>query len=575
MIKRKQLKPLAKPKILVPLVLLLWLVVSLPLSVSQAEPVDDSACSATSNWSKGVWGMKDSPAHLTLVDPNNACYEVSGTLVWGEWWRDNPNDCDRTNAQTAYNTCSDSDMNWYLRLDDPTSVGVTPTEINQLQRWGQCKAGYTDKLKWCNFLTETIPQGGNYGMWDSTIYDWDPTNDQPQLPNPCLDKDWGGQPISVPPCKGTNIQIAYTGARVFDNNHGWKEIHPVRKEVWTDASGSHCYSVNEANQASPTTCTVSIPDTTAPTTTATATTSDGATYTSGTWTNKEVTLNLSAIDEQGGSGVKEITYSINAGQPTTVSGSSALVNVATEGQTTIVYYATDNAGNKESNQTFTVKLDKAAPDTTITKSPSDVSGSPTATFEFSSSESGSTFRCALDSSSYNSCTSPKSYSALSDGSHTFYVKATDAAGNTDSTPATRTWTVYSGTTDTIAPTVQSSVPIPDKTGVRRGTNIQITFSEQMDKSTLFYSPGLSNAEVYRKNSDGTFTSIPAAAAFSTDDMITLNPNNRLAKKKWHLVKLWNGSTGLKDPAGNPLDAGGNYLDDESGYVYFWFKTGRR
>src|SRR5215212_630720 len=256
---------LAKPKFLVPLVLLLWLVVSLPLSVSQAEPVSDSACGNTSNWSKGVWGMNDSPAHLTLEDANNTCYKVVGTLVWGEWWRDNPQDCDRTSAQTAYNTCSDSDMNWYLRLDNPTSVGVTPTEINQLQRWSQCKAGYTDTSKWCNFLTETIPQGGNYGSWDTTTYDWDPTNDQPQLPNPCLDKDWGAQPITVSPCRGSNIHIAFTGARVLDNNHGWMEVHPVRKEVWPDSDGSSkCYYVTDADQASPSTCTDAAPSYVAP-----------------------------------------------------------------------------------------------------------------------------------------------------------------------------------------------------------------------------------------------------------------------------------------------------------------------
>src|SRR5919202_2846547 len=117
---------LTKPKFLVPLGLLLWLMVALPLSVSQAsQPVSDSACSSLQNWSKGVWGMNDSPAHLTLVDPNNACYKVSGTLVWGEWWKDYPNDsygCKTTDQQTAYNTCSDEDINWYVRLDDPTSV---------------------------------------------------------------------------------------------------------------------------------------------------------------------------------------------------------------------------------------------------------------------------------------------------------------------------------------------------------------------------------------------------------------------------------------------------------------------
>ena len=40
-----------------------------------------------------------------------------------------------------------------------------------------------------------------------------------------------------------------------------------------------------------------------------------------------------------------------------------------------------------------------------------------------------------------SCSSPQPYSSLADGAHTFEVRATDAAGNTDPTPASRTFTV--------------------------------------------------------------------------------------------------------------------------------------
>lgn len=39
------------------------------------------------------------------------------------------------------------------------------------------------------------------------------------------------------------------------------------------------------------------------------------------------------------------------------------------------------------------------------------------------------------------CTSAKEYTGLSEGSHSFEVKATDSSGNTDPTPASYTWTL--------------------------------------------------------------------------------------------------------------------------------------
>src|SRR6185437_10019078 len=68
-------------------------------------------------------------------------------------------------------------------------------------------------------------------------------------------------------------------------------------------------------------------------------------------------------------------------------------------------------------------------------------------FTFTASESGSTFECKLDAAAWATCTSPKAYSGLATGSHTFSVRATDAAGNTDSTPATQTWTIQSAPAD--------------------------------------------------------------------------------------------------------------------------------
>jgi hypothetical protein len=58
-----------------------------------------------------------------------------------------------------------------------------------------------------------------------------------------------------------------------------------------------------------------------------------------------------------------------------------------------------------------------------------------ATFNFSSNQSGGSFRCKLDNHPYTPCSSPKTYTALSPGRHTFAVAAVNAAGEADSTPA--------------------------------------------------------------------------------------------------------------------------------------------
>jgi hypothetical protein len=112
--------------------------------------------------------------------------------------------------------------------------------------------------------------------------------------------------------------------------------------------------------------------------------------------------------------------------------------------------ATDAAGNVDpspASRTWTVEAsappppDTTPPDTTIVSSPPATTTETSASFSFNSSESGSTFECKLDSAAFASCASPKSYSGLSVGAHTFSVQATDAAGNVDPSPASRTWTV--------------------------------------------------------------------------------------------------------------------------------------
>jgi hypothetical protein len=75
------------------------------------------------------------------------------------------------------------------------------------------------------------------------------------------------------------------------------------------------------------------------------------------------------------------------------------------------------------------------PNTKIKKRPKNRSSDDSPTFKFKSTESGSKFKCKLDRKKYKRCKSPKTYHGLDPGKHVFRVKAIDADGNADSTPA--------------------------------------------------------------------------------------------------------------------------------------------
>ncbi|MDO9454520.1 PKD domain-containing protein [Nocardioides sp.] len=100
-----------------------------------------------------------------------------------------------------------------------------------------------------------------------------------------------------------------------------------------------------------------------------------------------------------------------------------------------------------------VVVDSVAPQTTVTGGPSGPVRSRSARFRLTGSESGSTFACRLDGGTWAACPTAATFRALRDGRHTLQVRATDGAGNTDPTPAARTWTV-----DTTGPVVRATRP---------------------------------------------------------------------------------------------------------------------
>jgi hypothetical protein len=75
------------------------------------------------------------------------------------------------------------------------------------------------------------------------------------------------------------------------------------------------------------------------------------------------------------------------------------------------------------------------PETTITKRPRNKTRKRNVKFKFVSSKPGSSFRCKLDRTPFKPCESPKRLKRLKRGKHKLKVRAIDATGTPDPTPA--------------------------------------------------------------------------------------------------------------------------------------------
>jgi parallel beta-helix repeat protein len=205
------------------------------------------------------------------------------------------------------------------------------------------------------------------------------------------------------------------------------------------ADGSHTFSVRSVNAAGPDPTPATwawTKDTVAPDTSITSHPTDPSTSSS---------ASFSFTSTESGSSFE---CKLDAGAYAACTSPTAFTGLA-DGSHTFSVRATDTAGNTDATPaTFTWSLDSGPPDTTITSQPTNPSSSSSASFSFTSTEAGSTFQCKLDAGTFATCTSPNALTSLADGSHTFSVRAIDAFGNVDPTPASSTWTVDTAPPDT-------------------------------------------------------------------------------------------------------------------------------
>jgi hypothetical protein len=204
---------------------------------------------------------------------------------------------------------------------------------------------------------------------------------------------------------------------------------------------------------------------------------------------------------------------------------------------------TDVFGHVGATLTYTWVVDQTPPDTRIDSGPATPTNLTSATFTFSSTESGSSYECALDSGSFVSCGSPKTYSGLEAGSHTFYVRATDAAGNVDGSAASHVWLI-----DTTAPSTRIDSGPPALTNLTTATfqfssNETVTYECALDGAT--YTP-CSTPKAYSGLGNGSHSfsvkardvagneSTPVTHTWSID---TTEPSTRIDSGPPALTKL--------------------------------------
>lgn len=167
--------------------------------------------------------------------------------------------------------------------------------------------------------------------------------------------------------------------------------------------------------------------------------------------NNSTSMVLTFSGSDGESGVKDFQCSLD-GETFTTCSSPITYNNLGEGQHTFSVRAKDILLNTdESPAIYTWTVDTTAPDTKIdsTTPSTSLTNSATLDVNFSSPDATATFECSLDDTAFATCASPQNLTNLSDGPHTFSVRAIDLAGNLDSSPASYTWTV-----DTLAPETQ-------------------------------------------------------------------------------------------------------------------------
>lgn len=217
------------------------------------------------------------------------------------------------------------------------------------------------------------------------------------------------------------------------------------------ADGAHTFSAKATDAAGNTGAATSVTwtiDSTPPVTTASVNTSNGS--------EGIVTFTFSANEN-----VQGFFCSLDGGTAASCTSPYTISNV-TFGTHTMTIHAVDTVGNVENpGATLSFTLNAPSANTILVAPNYQYTNQKSISFSFSSNAPGATFLCALNSTNYAACTSPVTYTGLTDGSYTFNVIAVNMTGQRDPSGGQS----FSWIVDTVSPTIISSSPVPSSTSV--------------------------------------------------------------------------------------------------------------
>jgi hypothetical protein len=178
-------------------------------------------------------------------------------------------------------------------------------------------------------------------------------------------------------------------------------------------------------------------------------------------------------------------------------------------------------------------------ETMITEAPGEFSNASLATFRFTANVETARFECSIDGEVATACTSPFTRN-LSDGAHTFAVRATDGNGEEDSTPAEHVWSI-----DTVAPTTTLTMMPP---AADNSTMVQFEFTS--NEMNVVFECSIDNGAFTACKSGDTFGPIgDGAHAFAVRARDRAgNADNSPAIHAWQVDTSTPDTTLLSGPA---------------------------